>query len=73
MNHELKNIGWRKFPTGEARHHWRTRGHTDMTMSACSLIRKKSDLEIDDTLPACPHCEAWLDLYLVDDPAPPQI
>ncbi len=72
MNHKPKNIGWRKFKSGEARHHWRTRRHMGNCMSACGLFRLERDLKIDDTLPVCLRCETWLSLYGIEDPAPPQ-
>ena len=72
MTHELKTIGWRKFNFGKARHHWRTRDHMTHCFSACGLFYTRGELEIDDTLPACPRCETYLSLYAIEDPAPPK-
>ena len=72
MTHKIRTIGWRKFKSGKARHHWRTRSHMGKCYSACSLSYPEGELRIAPDLPACPECEMWLSVYVIYDPPPPQ-
>ncbi len=72
MMSELIELGWQAFPKGEALHHWRTRSHSKVAMSACGYLLQKTELKKRDVLPSCSRCREWLSLYAIDDSAPPQ-